>query len=234
MMLRQMEDRRRASGSETKQRLLAAAEELFSTLGYDRVGMREITRAAGANTAAIHYHFGSKQDLLLELLRARAQPIATERDRLLHDMRQKGKLILEEVLAAFLKPALFGDRKGDLQHSPFAELRARLAFQDEPNVRALLAEIFDETSNRYIEALAECLPHLDKVDIYFRFHFLLGTMVYSMSNPGRVQELSHGASDLSDRQLVMANLVPFLAAGFRAASVHKASGKPLRVHSRRD
>jgi AcrR family transcriptional regulator len=224
MTLGQIKDRRRALGSETKERLLAAAEELFSALGYDRVGMREITRAAGVNTAAIHYHFGSKQDLLLELLRARAQPIATERERLLRNLRAKGELVLEEVLAAFLEPALFGDPKGNLQHSPFAELRARLAFQDEPNVRALLAEIFDETSNLYIEALCECLPHLDKVDIYFRFHFLLGTMFYTMSNPGRVQELSHGASDLSDPQLVMANLVPFLAAGFRAPAVHQASG----------
>src|SRR5688572_30730463 len=109
MTLEQMEDRRRALGFETKQRLLSTAEELFSTLGYDRVGMREITRAAGVNTAAIHYHFGSKQDLLLELLRARAQPIAMERDRLLRNLREEGELILEEVLAAFLEPALYGD-----------------------------------------------------------------------------------------------------------------------------
>jgi AcrR family transcriptional regulator len=232
MEMAQVEDRRRVIGSETKQRIMSAAEELFSVLGYDRVGMREITRAAGVNTAAIHYHFGSKQDLLLELLRARAQPIASERDRLLGTLREKGDLVLEEVLSAFLEPALFGDPDGNLQHSPFAELRARLAFQDEPNVRALLAEIFDDTSSRYIDALADCLPHLDRVDIYFRFHFLLGTMFYTMSNPGLVQELSHGASDLSDPQAVMGNLVPFLAAGFRAPAVDQArrqrSGASIR------
>jgi hypothetical protein len=110
-----------------------------------------------------------------------------------------------------------------LRFSPTPRATFDLALQDEPIVRALLAEIFDETSNRYIEAFCECLPHLHKVDVYFRFHFLLGTMVYTMSNPGRVQELSHGTSDLSNPRLVMANLVPFLAAGFRAPSVRQAS-----------
>lgn len=225
-----LKDRRRALGSITRQRILAAAEKLFSASGYDAIGMREITRAAGVNSAAVHYHFGSKEELFLELLRARAEPIARQRDQLLDELQQRGPLVLEDVLTAFLKPAIFENPEGNLQRSPFAELRARLVFHREPSVRALLAEIFDASSKRYVDALIECLPELDRVDIYFRFHCLLGTMFYTMSNPGRVQELSQGLSDLSDPDLVMAHIVPFLAAGFRAPPVGMVSpGKSGRV-----
>ena len=216
-------DRRRLLGSLTRQRILAAAEKLFSAAGYDAIGMREITRAAGVNSAAVHYHFGSKEELFLELLRARAEPIARKRDELLDELEARGPLVLEDVLTAFLQPAIFDNPEGDLQHSPFAELRARLVFHREPSVRALLSEIFDASSNRYIDALGACLPHLERVDVYFRFHCLLGTMFYTMSNPGRVQEISHGMSDVSDPDLVMAHMVPFLAAGFRAPSVALAA-----------
>jgi len=178
--------------------------------------MRDITREAGANSAAIYYHFGSKDGLLLELLRARALPIAENRVEMLRELRHRGPLKLEDVIHAFLAPAFFENPGGDLRHSPFAELRARLAFHNEPNVRNILSEIFNESSKLFIEAFSECLPNLPRAVIYHRFHFLLGAMFYTMSNTGRVQELSGGISNTSDPNEVMRQAIPFLAAGFRA------------------
>jgi AcrR family transcriptional regulator len=55
----------------TRESLLDAAERLFAAQGYDAVGIREISAAAGVNLAAIKYHFGSKRELYLEtVLRA--------------------------------------------------------------------------------------------------------------------------------------------------------------------
>ncbi|HCR12161.1 MAG TPA: DUF1956 domain-containing protein, partial [Desulfovibrio sp.] len=45
---------------ETRRRLLDAAGEIFSSKGYQAATVREITKLAKANLAAIHYHFGSK------------------------------------------------------------------------------------------------------------------------------------------------------------------------------
>lgn len=53
----------------TRQALLEAAERLFSTRGYADVGIREIAETAGANVAAISYHFGSKRELYVETVR---------------------------------------------------------------------------------------------------------------------------------------------------------------------
>ncbi|MBA2848738.1 helix-turn-helix transcriptional regulator [Thermosulfuriphilus ammonigenes] len=58
----------------TRERLLEAAERLFGERGYREVSVREITRVAGCNVAAVNYHFGCKRDLYLEVFRSRWLP----------------------------------------------------------------------------------------------------------------------------------------------------------------
>ena len=51
-------DRRR---TDTAERILAAAEELFSEHGYDGVSIRDITGLANVRLALAAYHFGTKE-----------------------------------------------------------------------------------------------------------------------------------------------------------------------------
>ena len=53
---------------ETRMRLLDAAGEIFSCKGFHAATVREITKVAQANVAAIHYHFGSKDRLYQAVL----------------------------------------------------------------------------------------------------------------------------------------------------------------------
>lgn len=53
----------------TRDRLLEVAAGLFAEHGKDAVGVREITKGAQANLAAIAYHFGGKDDLYVATLR---------------------------------------------------------------------------------------------------------------------------------------------------------------------
>ena len=53
----------------TRRRILAAAGELFAERGFRATTMREIAQRARVNLAAAHYHFGSKQELYLEVVR---------------------------------------------------------------------------------------------------------------------------------------------------------------------
>jgi AcrR family transcriptional regulator len=57
---------------ETRARLISAAIEVFSRVGYEAASTRELANQAEANLSAIAYHFGGKQDLYL----AAAQHIA--------------------------------------------------------------------------------------------------------------------------------------------------------------
>lgn len=58
-----------ASDLETRQRLLQAATELFANRGFDEVTVRQICAAAGANGAAVNYHFRDKAGLYGEVVR---------------------------------------------------------------------------------------------------------------------------------------------------------------------
>ena len=57
------------SRDETRLRLLRAAVEVFARHGYHGASTREICERAGANSAAIHYHFRDKAGLYRELFR---------------------------------------------------------------------------------------------------------------------------------------------------------------------
>jgi len=53
----------------TRQRLIEAAEPIFANLGYDGASVRNICQNAGANVAAVNYHFGDKRELYLETVK---------------------------------------------------------------------------------------------------------------------------------------------------------------------
>jgi AcrR family transcriptional regulator len=59
-----------------RERILNEAEILFAQKGYHAVSVREITNTAQCNLAAVNYHFGNKENLYLEVFRARWMPRA--------------------------------------------------------------------------------------------------------------------------------------------------------------
>jgi AcrR family transcriptional regulator len=53
---------------DTRLRILAAAKDVLLDAGYAHLSTRGIAEAAGVPLSQIHYHFGSKQNLMLALL----------------------------------------------------------------------------------------------------------------------------------------------------------------------
>jgi AcrR family transcriptional regulator len=61
------------SGAElvdTRSKILDAAYRCLATEGYAALSIREIGKAAGVNSALINYHFGTKEQLVIEVLDA--------------------------------------------------------------------------------------------------------------------------------------------------------------------
>jgi len=61
-----MKKKQRKDAQETRQRLLAAAAEVFAEKGFWETTHAEICGRARTNTAAVNYHFGSKENLYVE------------------------------------------------------------------------------------------------------------------------------------------------------------------------
>jgi AcrR family transcriptional regulator len=202
--------------SDTRERLIAAAERLFAQRGFASVSVRAIAAEAGVNWSLLGYYFRGKHGLLAEVYRRHGTTLNSERLRLLTEARRTG-LRLEAVIDAFVRPALAEIQGADGQNQ-FSRLRAMLAAEDAPLFVELVAENFDHSSRTFVSALRECLPGLPEDEILWRFHFMLGTIYYSASSPQRIKAFSRGRCDPADIESTVRHLVPFLAAGFRSAA----------------
>lgn len=114
---------------ETRERLLAEAEKVFAARGYEGASVRQITRAAGANVAAVSYYFGGKEGLYQAVF-ARLLEIMRERRirRVEADMEAAGREItLEEFLTsfaeAFVEPLVEDERGSDFMSLFDQEMR---------------------------------------------------------------------------------------------------------------
>ena len=217
-----------AAAGDTKSRILRIAERMFAEQGFSGVSLRQLTTAAGVNLAAVNYHFGSKEGLLTAIFESRCNPMNDER---LHRLEacaeiEGGAPLLEQIVAAFIAPALASTNNA-AGGAVFTRLRATLAAEQNELARTLVAKYFDATSHRFVAALARALPHLPQADVFWRFNFLLGTLYYTMVNPARIEHLSRGLCDATDVDTVLAQMVPYVAAGLRAPAV--ASGAPKRI-----
>jgi AcrR family transcriptional regulator len=58
---------RGSDGAQTRERILAVAQELFTRQGYDKTSLRDIAERLEITKAALYYYFPRKEDILLEL-----------------------------------------------------------------------------------------------------------------------------------------------------------------------
>ena len=202
---------------ETPERILAAAERMFAERGYSGVSLRSITRESGVNIAAIHYHFGSKQELLEEIYERRCGPMNRERMRLLGECREERARppMLEQLLEAYLRPSLIWPDDPDGARR-FLRLRAVLSHEHEKLATRLVAKHFNKVSRTFAAAFHDALPELSMDEVYWRFQFLLAAQYYTLSSPDRINILSEGRCDPSDADASLRHMVPFCAAVFRA------------------
>ena len=78
---------------DTREQIILAAEQLFGKLGIDAVSMRQINAAAGQrNSSAAHYHFGSKEALVMEAFHYRMERINRRRLQKLDDISKAGRV----------------------------------------------------------------------------------------------------------------------------------------------
>lgn len=206
---------------ETKDRILDAAEQLFSEQGVRSVSLRTITAAAEANLAAVNYHFGSKEGLIKAVLARRIEPVNDERLRLLDALEADDATPeLEPVLDALLRPAF--DLNADPERGGFcSRLVGRVQADAEPTFREVVHEQFQEIVARFTAAIARACPHLQPHDLLWRFQFMIGAMAFTMSDSIDLHRRSGGLCNPRSSEDATTQLVQFAAAGFRSPVLAK-------------
>jgi AcrR family transcriptional regulator len=194
-----------STSAPTCDRILDAAERLFAEEGFHATSLRQITQAAGANLAAVNYHFGSKQALILAVFRRRLDALNQARlERLDAALEATESPQLEDVLEAFVFPAMALTHGRHHEGQRFMRILMRaFADQDEQLHRALSAE-YAHVMRRFADAIDSALPGTQPVQLRRQLDFLVGALTYTMAE-----------SELEDAGSIASDLVQFTAAGLR-------------------
>jgi AcrR family transcriptional regulator len=197
--------------NETKKRILDTAECLFGEYGYAATSLRHIISEARVNLAAVHYHFGSKQELLDQVILRKAGPLNAQRLALLDQFEMEASpksASVEKVLEAFIAPAVLMDKSPE-----FIKLMGRV------HSEGLMPEIaqrrFQPMIDRFLGALRRALPDISMEDLAWKAHFALGAIAVTLlASP---QTYPEAANESSSR--IVQRLVAFLSGGFSMPAV---------------
>ena len=204
--------------SKPKQQLLEAAEHLFSERGFDAISVRDITKLAKANVAAVNYHFGDRENLVLLVISRIADPVTEERMARMESVEKKwsGKAApLEEILGALVRPLVTAKRKSVLPETMHHRLLGRV-FSLQPEAwPELSAERMRQATDRFLRALGKSLPTVPAEDLVWRMHFIMGGMAHMLlldPRPDKTPKAQTAAVGLDVR---IGRFIRFAAAGLR-------------------
>jgi AcrR family transcriptional regulator len=165
----------------TRRHLLEAAGEVFAEVGFRDATVREICQRAGANVAAINYHFGDKATLYVEVLR-HAHGKALEKYPLLLGVAETAPP--EEKLHAFVFSLLsrIFDKGPTSWHG---RLMSREMIEPTPALDALIEERIRPMSHVLWKIIAEILhcPPTDERVISCAFSVVSQCVFYNHCRP---------------------------------------------------
>jgi AcrR family transcriptional regulator len=208
----------------TRERILDAAEELFARQGISGTSLRTLTRHAGVNLAAVHYHFGSKEGLLDAVVERRATPIneaqTSALDRLVEHAGAGGPSP-EQILRAYFRAVqdALGDFDGTERRHTLGRLMARIEAQPKEQLEQLYRRHLGEVSGRYVGALQHALPHLPPEQVADRFRFANGVMGQLLSGNMDLDAIPSNPPRLDDEEARVRHAIAFILAGFHAPAI---------------
>jgi AcrR family transcriptional regulator len=154
--------------SATRERLVAAAEQLFAERGITGVSLREINAAAGQrNSTALQYHFGDREGLVRAVLAKHSPDVESRRHALLdeYEAAPPDRDQLRVLAGALVRPSAtkLADRNGG---------RAYLRIVAQLVSRPAIAKLPDDprtSLNRWRRLAGEVLPDVAVTRLHRRY-----------------------------------------------------------------
>jgi AcrR family transcriptional regulator len=189
----------------TRERLLDAAERLFSQKGYRAASVREITQAAGTNLAAVNYHFGSKAELYHEVFVRRLTWLRERRLQAVEQALARAgddalDRFVEAFAQAFVEPLVAGDAG-----RRWLNLFSREMLDPQLPAGFFYREILRPTHGALADALCRARPGLDPAAARLCVQSAIGQLLY-------VIQLQRMAVNTGDDEAARAYALPRLLA----------------------
>ena len=205
--------------NESVEKILLSASSLFSAAGYHGTSIRDIAKHAGANLAAVNYHFGDKESLYCVIITRGLQTINLERlTRLNHAIQNAGDrpVPLTTIIDIFARPIfkILESRENAKFH--LVRLIGRSLVEPLPFVDELLKSELHPVTTRFAQAIRRHVPSLSPTEFMWRISFVVGAMHHTLATMHRMNDLTRGLCSNNDSAAALRHFTQFAAASLVA------------------
>ena len=198
--------------NETLSRILSVATELFSNQEYSGVSLRQLTKKAGVNLAAVNYYFGDKKSLYHAVVARHIHPINQARLNKLHEAEQVAgdkPVPLAVILDILFRPffELNQDKINGGHHIGLIVGRSMVAPHIITN-QTLVRELQPITP-AFAHALRRQVLNLPTDDFMWRLSFVVGALHHTLATLHRMKELTQGICPDNDCEGALRRLIQF-------------------------
>lgn len=223
------------AGSDTRTKLLDAAEQLFADDGYEGASLRDVSLAAGVHLALSTYHFGSKERLFGEVIGRRATEINRLRLEALARIdpaAQSPSDTVRLLIRAYVSPFIEARYGRSQQWQAYARLAAGLV--NDRRWARLVRKYYDECAHAYFVLWRQALPDADKNALLNAMSFMAASMLYVCSYTNRFSRWkTRFRSRKSELDAVTEDLIRFVHAGFMSLAPQRTGRTPSHAKPRR-
>ena len=207
----------------TIDRILDAAEVEFAAHGFVETSVRTITAKAKVNLAAVNYHFGSKKGLIQAVTDRFLDPLTQHLQVQLNAYEESAnKTKGDEQELRVLFDILAQSCQYVAQHNHhslavFARLINTAYSQSQGHLRKHLTQQYGASFLYFMKLLRKHMPVMTNEQFFWRFHYLLGILVFSLSSSEALLAICE-REYISHRSLdqIMADIVPVMASAAQA------------------
>ena len=204
-----------SSSTKTKEQIITVAEQMFAERGFAGTTLRNIVSEAGVNLAAVHYHFGSKEELFRAAVARFARPVVEQELKLLSELKAGAELpSVEAILTAMVKPSLEILSHGDDTRLIRAKFMGRCRTEPEPIQNIAYGE-FAPAMEAFLDVLQRVLPEQSRSQLGWKLDLVITALVRVLMESGKHYALFK-TNDPADIQAATHQLVQFLSPGMRS------------------
>lgn len=204
----------------TRERILAAAAPLFAREGFEATGVRAIAAAGGVNIAAVNYHFGSKDALIIAIAERHTRLVNERRLEVLATVLDEARAAgrppeVRAIVDAFVAPAIRFLMTEDRENFLLMRLiLIRVKHEAKNAGRVVIVEAMRPTLAAFVDALKLAVPGATEKALHEGLHITIGAFVQSMTCDDLLLQICPGVD--RDPETVIRHLVAYCSDGILA------------------
>lgn len=214
---------------DTKSAIMDVAEALMAEHGIGGVSLRAIMAEAGVNSAALHYHFGSRDGLIAAILGRGGKGINLRRRELLEEIESRGAPpCVDDVIDVIVDPMTEFLRAEGEAGRRFFRFVARLQ-SDRTNIHQDLEQhYYPENWTGLRQLIRRVRGDLPRKEVKWRITMIVDTMLQSLSNAAVMAQQWNSRNHAAELDDFVLSLKSFLSGGLAAPARTARAGRSQR------